>query len=171
MGQRFRHDFNKLNRLPPYSLGEVIALMRAARRAGEDIVDLGMGNPDLPTPPHVVDWLKSKQIEIVPVSFRDTMELGCNVMSLGKDRVLSPASSKDLNGKLRAMGFEVYDPDASMFLRAGGGIHCMSQPLKILLPASLAMLSWTVGIGQQSFLVTSLRRLQSARSESNVCLF
>ena len=50
-----RHDFNKLNRLPPYSLGEVIALMRAGRQAGEDIVDLGMGNPDLPTPDHVVD--------------------------------------------------------------------------------------------------------------------
>jgi alanine-synthesizing transaminase len=55
MADQFRHDFNKLNRLPPYSLGEVIALMRAARRAGEDIVDLGMGNPDLPTPPHVVE--------------------------------------------------------------------------------------------------------------------
>jgi alanine-synthesizing transaminase len=55
MSQKPRHDFNKLNRLPPYSLGEVIALMRAARRAGEDIIDLGMGNPDLPTPPHVVE--------------------------------------------------------------------------------------------------------------------
>lgn len=52
---RFRHDFNKLNRLPPYSLGEVIELMRAARRAGEDIIDLGMGNPDLPTPLHITD--------------------------------------------------------------------------------------------------------------------
>ena len=55
MSERFRHDFHKLNRLPPYSLGEVIALMRSARRAGEDIVDLGMGNPDLATPPHVVE--------------------------------------------------------------------------------------------------------------------
>lgn len=82
------------------------------------------------TEPDIVDWLKGKGIEIVPVSFRDTMALGCNVMSLGNDRVLSPASSKDLNAKLRAMGFEVYDPDASMFLRAGGGIHCMSQPLR-----------------------------------------
>jgi alanine-synthesizing transaminase len=52
---RFRHDFDKLRRLPPYSLGEVIALMRAARRAGEDIVDLGMGNPDLASPPHVIE--------------------------------------------------------------------------------------------------------------------
>jgi len=50
-----RHDFNKLNRLPPYVLAEVIEMMKTARRAGEDIVDLGMGNPDLPTPKHVID--------------------------------------------------------------------------------------------------------------------
>jgi alanine-synthesizing transaminase len=52
---RIRHDFHKLNRLPPYVLAEVIELMKSARRAGEDIIDLGMGNPDLPTPPHVID--------------------------------------------------------------------------------------------------------------------
>jgi N-dimethylarginine dimethylaminohydrolase len=78
----------------------------------------------------VVDWLRAKKIEIIPVSFKDTMALGCNVMSLGKDRILSPASSTDLNGKLRAMGFEVYDPEMTMFLKAGGGVHCMSQPLR-----------------------------------------
>jgi alanine-synthesizing transaminase len=50
-----RHDFHKLNRLPPYLFAEVIALMAAARRRGEDVIDLGMGNPDLPTPSHVVD--------------------------------------------------------------------------------------------------------------------
>jgi alanine-synthesizing transaminase len=50
-----RHDFNKLNRLPPYILSQVTDLMRAARRAGEDIIDLGMGNPDLATPPHIVE--------------------------------------------------------------------------------------------------------------------
>jgi alanine-synthesizing transaminase len=55
MPRRIRHDFHKLNRLPPYVLAEVIEMMKSARRAGEDIVDLGMGNPDLPTPPHVVE--------------------------------------------------------------------------------------------------------------------
>ena len=50
-----RHHFDKLTRLPPYILAEVIDLMKAARRAGEDVIDLGMGNPDLPTPPHVVE--------------------------------------------------------------------------------------------------------------------
>ncbi len=78
----------------------------------------------------VVEWIRSKGIEIVPVSFRDTMALGCNVMSLGGDRILSNAGSKGLNEKLRALGFEVYDPDISMFTMAGGGIHCMAQPLR-----------------------------------------
>jgi len=50
-----RHHFDKLNRLPPYILAEVISLMQAARRAGEDVIDLGMGNPDLATPDHVVE--------------------------------------------------------------------------------------------------------------------
>ncbi len=82
------------------------------------------------TEPEIVDWLKAKKIEIVSVSFQDTMALGCNVMALGKDRVLSPAHSKDLNAKLRARGFTVYDPEMTMFTRAGGGIHCMAQPLR-----------------------------------------
>ena len=55
--KEFRHDFHKLNRLPPYILNVVTELARKARRAGEDIVDLGMGNPDLPTAPHIVEKL------------------------------------------------------------------------------------------------------------------
>ncbi len=82
------------------------------------------------TEPDVLDWLRGKGIEIVEVCFKDTMALGCNVMSLGNDRILSPLESKDLNAKLRALGFEVYDPSMTMYLRAGGGIHCMAQPLR-----------------------------------------
>jgi alanine-synthesizing transaminase len=55
MSDKFRHDFNKLNRLPPYILSEVTELTRASRRAGEDIIDLGMGNPDLATQQQVVE--------------------------------------------------------------------------------------------------------------------
>lgn len=82
------------------------------------------------TDPAIVSWLQEKGIEIVPVSFQDTMTLGCNVMSLGNDRILSTADSTDLNARLRAMGFEVYDPDVSMFTKGGGGVHCMAQPLR-----------------------------------------
>jgi N-dimethylarginine dimethylaminohydrolase len=77
----------------------------------------------------VIDFLKKKKIEIIPATFKETMALGCNVVSLGKDRILSTSTAKDLNAKLRAHGFEVYDPDMTMFTWAGGGVHCMCQPL------------------------------------------
>jgi N-dimethylarginine dimethylaminohydrolase len=77
----------------------------------------------------VVAWLKAKKIEIIPATFKETMALGCNVVALGGDRVLSTAGAKDLNSKLRAAGFKVYDPDMTMFTWAGGGVHCMCQPL------------------------------------------
>ncbi|MBV8735459.1 MAG: hypothetical protein JO120_11800, partial [Solirubrobacterales bacterium] len=48
----------------------------------------------------VLAWLRDKKIELVPVSYRDTMLLGCNVMALGNDRILSTAQSTDLNSKL-----------------------------------------------------------------------
>ncbi len=46
--------FNRINRLPPYVFAIVNHLKYEARRQGEDIIDLGMGNPDLPTPEHIV---------------------------------------------------------------------------------------------------------------------
>ncbi len=50
-------DFPRIKRLPPYVFNVVGELKHAARRAGEDIIDLSMGNPDGPTPPHVVQSL------------------------------------------------------------------------------------------------------------------
>jgi len=47
-------DFYRIRRLPPYVIAEVNAMRARARAAGEDIIDLGMGNPDLPPPPHVI---------------------------------------------------------------------------------------------------------------------
>jgi len=47
-------DFFRIRRLPPYVFAEVNAMKARARLAGEDIIDLGMGNPDQPTPPHIV---------------------------------------------------------------------------------------------------------------------
>jgi alanine-synthesizing transaminase len=47
-------EFHRIRRLPPYVFAEVNAAKAKARSAAEDIVDLGMGNPDSPTPPHIV---------------------------------------------------------------------------------------------------------------------
>ena len=50
-------EFARISRLPPYVFNIVNELKMAARRRGEDIIDFGMGNPDQPTPAHIVDKL------------------------------------------------------------------------------------------------------------------
>ncbi|MEO1081530.1 MAG: alanine transaminase [Pseudomonadota bacterium] len=47
--------FQRIRRLPPYVFSVIGDLKQSARAAGEDIIDFGMGNPDQPTPPHIVD--------------------------------------------------------------------------------------------------------------------
>jgi alanine-synthesizing transaminase len=51
------NEFYRIKRLPPYVIAEVNAMRHEARRAGRDIIDLGMGNPDHPPPQHVIDKL------------------------------------------------------------------------------------------------------------------
>ncbi len=49
--------FPRINSLPAYVLGQVVAQMTKQRQMGDDVINLGMGNPDLPTPPHIVQKL------------------------------------------------------------------------------------------------------------------
>jgi alanine-synthesizing transaminase len=51
-------EFHRIRRLPPYVFEQVNRAKAVARNAGADIIDLGMGNPDLPTPAHVIEKLK-----------------------------------------------------------------------------------------------------------------
>ncbi|MFO7784578.1 MAG: aminotransferase class I/II-fold pyridoxal phosphate-dependent enzyme [Thermodesulfobacteriota bacterium] len=48
------HEFRRMSRLPPYVFAIVNELKMDLRRRGEDIIDMGMGNPDIPTPKHIV---------------------------------------------------------------------------------------------------------------------
>jgi len=50
-------EFRRMTRLPPYVFATVNEIKMDARHRGEDIIDLGMGNPDIPTPKHIVDKL------------------------------------------------------------------------------------------------------------------
>lgn len=50
-------EFHRIKRLPPYIFEEVNRLKAGARAAGADIIDFGMGNPDMPTPKHIIDKL------------------------------------------------------------------------------------------------------------------
>ncbi len=77
-----------------------------------------------------VDWLRGRGITLIDISYRAMLELGCNVVALGQDRVLLPRDNVELADKARAEGLQVIDPDVSMFTAGGGGVHCMCQPLR-----------------------------------------
>jgi N-dimethylarginine dimethylaminohydrolase len=82
------------------------------------------------TEPGIVRGSRAKGHEIIDVPFEDTINLGCNFMSLGRDRVIVPKSSRKLIEQLRALGFEVAEVDMSEISKTGGGIHCMAQSLR-----------------------------------------
>ena len=56
-------NFPRVNQLPPYVFDEIGALKVAARQAGEDIIDFGMGNPDQPTPDNIVEKLRESVLK------------------------------------------------------------------------------------------------------------
>ncbi|WP_398470922.1 LL-diaminopimelate aminotransferase [Tardiphaga sp.] len=74
-------DFYRIRRLPPYVFEQINRAKAAARNSGADIIDMGMGNPDLPTPPHVLEKLKE---------------------TLGKPRTDGYSSSKGIPGLRKA---------------------------------------------------------------------
>ena len=74
-------EFYRIRRLPPYVFEQVNRAKAAARNAGADIIDLGMGNPDLPAPAHVIEKMKE---------------------TLGKARTDRYSSSKGIPGLRRA---------------------------------------------------------------------
>src|SRR2546426_11887191 len=74
-------EFYRIRRLPPYVFEQVNRAKAAARNAGADIIDMGMGNPDLPTPPHVLEKLKE---------------------TLGKPRTDRYSASRGINGLRKA---------------------------------------------------------------------
>lgn len=57
MPSRDDNEFYRIRRLPPYVFEEVNRLKAEARAKGDDIIDFGMGNPDMPTPPHIIEKL------------------------------------------------------------------------------------------------------------------
>ncbi len=56
-------EFYRISRLPPYVFAEVNKIKAAHRASGRDIIDLGMGNPDAPTPKHIVDKLREVSLD------------------------------------------------------------------------------------------------------------
>lgn len=79
--------------------------------------------------PWVVQQLRDWGFDFVDVPYREAKNLGVNLVALGNGKVLSMRGADELNGKMRALGFEVFEPDMSMFTLGGGGVHCLAQAL------------------------------------------
>lgn len=79
--------------------------------------------------PWLVSQLRDWGFDFVEVPYVEARNLGVNLVALGNDKVLSMAGATQLNQKMRAMGFEVHEPDMSMFTLGGGGVHCLAQAL------------------------------------------
>ncbi|PWC26939.1 dimethylarginine dimethylaminohydrolase family protein [Teichococcus aestuarii] len=77
----------------------------------------------------LLGWLADHGIRCIPVSYREVMQLGCNVLALGGGRVISARGNQGLNAALRAEGLTVLDPELSLFTLGGGGPHCLTCPL------------------------------------------
>tara|TARA_B100000029_G_scaffold11521_1_gene12275 strand:- start:559 stop:1482 length:924 start_codon:yes stop_codon:yes gene_type:complete len=77
----------------------------------------------------LIDRLKAEGYEFVNVGYGEARNLGVNLVALGKERILSMASSPSLNSQLSSLGYEVHAPDMSMFVLGGGGVHCLCQSL------------------------------------------
>ena len=98
-------EFHRIRRLPPYVFAEVNAMKARARAQGADIIDLGMGNPDLPTPPHIVEKLVETARD--PKAHRYSMSRGI----LGLRKALAAYYA-------RRFGVEVY-PDTETIVTLG----------------------------------------------------
>ncbi|RBM08776.1 dimethylarginine dimethylaminohydrolase family protein [Novacetimonas cocois] len=78
-----------------------------------------------------LQWLREQGIQLLPVSYKEAMnDMGCNVLALGRGRVISPHHCTRINRMLRAEGIEVLTPNLDQFSRGGGSVHCMTMPLR-----------------------------------------
>lgn len=74
--------------------------------------------------------LQKRNIELIEVSKKDIFRHGLNVQALGDKKVLALKKNHDINLQIKQKGYEVIGLDITEILKCGGGIHCMTFPLK-----------------------------------------
>ena len=80
--------------------------------------------------PAFVAMIRALGIEIVPVREGEVATLGCNVLSLGRRRIISTGSAPRVDEAVRSLGFEVLTVPLGEFTQCGGGVHCLTMPLR-----------------------------------------
>lgn len=77
-----------------------------------------------------IQMLKRRDFTIIDVPSELVFKHGCNVQALGNNKVLAIKNNKSVNEKMREAGVEVIEVDLCQILKAGGGPHCMTFPMK-----------------------------------------
>ena len=81
-------------------------------------------------PYNFLQMLKRRGFELIPVASEDMYKHGCNVQCIGNNKVIAIEKNKHINDKMRALGIEVIDVPLDQILHAGGGPHCLTQPIE-----------------------------------------
>ncbi len=118
-------EFYRMKRLPPYVIAEVNAMRAAARAGGEDIIDLGMGNPDLPPAPHVI----AKLIEVAQKPDAHGYSASRGIPGLRKAQA---------NYYARRFGVEV-DPESEVVVTMGSKEGLASLATAITAPGDVVL--------------------------------
>lgn len=76
-----------------------------------------------------LDAVARRGIELLPVSYKDSRRLGCNVLSVDGRRIVAGEATPQVTAMLRRQGYEVFEVDLDEFSACGGGVHCLTMPL------------------------------------------
>ena len=76
------------------------------------------------------EWIQSLGFQMHPLPAQDPNNMVCNILSLGKKRIVSSAHNKRCNALLERLGFQVIGVDISQFIANHGGVHCLVNPLQ-----------------------------------------
>ncbi len=148
-------EFHRIKRLPPYVFSEVNGLKAAARARGADIIDLGMGNPDMDTPKHIIDKL---------------------VETVRRPRTHRYSASKGITGLRRAQAayygrrFGVkLDPETQVVATLGSKEGFANMALAITAPGDVILVpNPTYPIHEFGFLISgaALRHIEASNGEA-----
>lgn len=81
-------------------------------------------------PKHFQDYLIENEFDIIKIEEQGVFKHFSNLQALGNKRVISLKANTDVNRQLRERGYEVFELDSTEILKAGGGPHCMTFPVK-----------------------------------------
>ncbi len=77
-----------------------------------------------------IEQLEARGIELLPVTYKEARRLGCNVLSLDGRTIVAAAGSPRVAALMRMHGFTVHELELDQLTQCGGGVHCLTLPLR-----------------------------------------